>query len=73
MQPETCASEELFMVQMNLSSYEKLLFPVRWPVFVQMSLMHVCFQVNQRVDLYWWREGCGEAHASLQGHTRVIR
>ncbi|XP_037550788.1 GATOR complex protein WDR59 [Nematolebias whitei] len=28
--------------------------------------------VNQRVDLYWWREGCGEAHASLQGHTRVI-
>ncbi|XP_076848716.1 GATOR2 complex protein WDR59 isoform X1 [Brachyhypopomus gauderio] len=27
---------------------------------------------NQRVDLYVWRDGCGEAHTSLQGHTRVI-
>uniref|UniRef100_A0A3P9KZL8 WD repeat domain 59 n=1 Tax=Oryzias latipes TaxID=8090 RepID=A0A3P9KZL8_ORYLA len=27
---------------------------------------------NQRVDLYSWRDGCGEAHSSLQGHTRVI-
>uniref|UniRef100_A0A3B1JS62 WD repeat domain 59 n=1 Tax=Astyanax mexicanus TaxID=7994 RepID=A0A3B1JS62_ASTMX len=27
---------------------------------------------NQRVDLYVWRDGCGEAHNSLQGHTRVI-
>uniref|UniRef100_A0A8K9XEH8 WD repeat domain 59 n=1 Tax=Oncorhynchus mykiss TaxID=8022 RepID=A0A8K9XEH8_ONCMY len=27
---------------------------------------------NQRVDLYTWRDGCGEVHASLQGHTRVI-
>ncbi|XP_028812666.1 GATOR complex protein WDR59 isoform X1 [Denticeps clupeoides] len=27
---------------------------------------------NQRVDLYIWRDGCGEAHTSLQGHTRVI-
>ncbi|XP_031606748.1 GATOR complex protein WDR59 isoform X2 [Oreochromis aureus] len=27
---------------------------------------------NQRVDLYSWRDGCGEAHTSLQGHTRVI-
>ncbi|XP_071346023.1 GATOR2 complex protein WDR59 isoform X2 [Trachinotus anak] len=27
---------------------------------------------NQRVDLYSWREGCGEVHTSLQGHTRVI-
>uniref|UniRef100_A0A8K9X9P1 WD repeat domain 59 n=1 Tax=Oncorhynchus mykiss TaxID=8022 RepID=A0A8K9X9P1_ONCMY len=25
---------------------------------------------NQRVDLYTWRDGCGEVHASLQGHTR---
>ncbi|TNN26253.1 WD repeat-containing protein 59 [Liparis tanakae] len=28
---------------------------------------------NQRVDLYAWRDGCGHVHASLQGHTRVIR
>ncbi|XP_075939292.1 GATOR2 complex protein WDR59 isoform X5 [Anarhichas minor] len=27
---------------------------------------------NQRVDLYSWRNGCGEVHTSLQGHTRVI-
>uniref|UniRef100_A0A8C6KWW3 WD repeat domain 59 n=1 Tax=Nothobranchius furzeri TaxID=105023 RepID=A0A8C6KWW3_NOTFU len=27
---------------------------------------------NQRVDLYSWRDGCGEAHTSLLGHTRVI-
>ncbi|KAA0715216.1 GATOR complex protein WDR59 [Triplophysa tibetana] len=27
---------------------------------------------NQRVDLYAWRNGFGEPHASLQGHTRVI-
>ncbi|CAN9506551.1 unnamed protein product [Ophioblennius macclurei] len=27
---------------------------------------------NQRVDLYSWRDGCGDAHTSLQGHTRVI-
>ncbi|TSL75298.1 GATOR complex protein WDR59 [Bagarius yarrelli] len=27
---------------------------------------------NQRVDLYVWRDGCGETHTSLQGHTRVI-
>ncbi|KAM7405598.1 hypothetical protein PAMP_000034 [Pampus punctatissimus] len=27
---------------------------------------------NQRVDLYSWRDSCGEAHSSLQGHTRVI-
>lgn len=27
---------------------------------------------NQRVDLYTWRDGCGEVHTSLQGHTRVI-
>ncbi|XP_068438872.1 GATOR2 complex protein WDR59 [Clinocottus analis] len=27
---------------------------------------------NQRVDLYSWRDGCGEVHSSLQGHTRVI-
>uniref|UniRef100_UPI003AAC7ED3 GATOR2 complex protein WDR59 isoform X3 n=1 Tax=Centroberyx gerrardi TaxID=166262 RepID=UPI003AAC7ED3 len=27
---------------------------------------------NQRVDLYIWRDGCGEVHTSLQGHTRVI-
>ncbi|KAK5873492.1 hypothetical protein PBY51_018528 [Eleginops maclovinus] len=27
---------------------------------------------NQRVDLYSWRDGCGEIHSSLQGHTRVI-
>ncbi|XP_027015038.2 GATOR complex protein WDR59 isoform X4 [Tachysurus fulvidraco] len=27
---------------------------------------------NQRVDLYVWRDGCGESHTSLQGHTRVI-
>uniref|UniRef100_A0A3B4GMN3 WD repeat domain 59 n=1 Tax=Pundamilia nyererei TaxID=303518 RepID=A0A3B4GMN3_9CICH len=27
---------------------------------------------NQRVDLYSWRDGCGETHTSLQGHTRVI-
>uniref|UniRef100_A0A3P8RJ04 WD repeat domain 59 n=1 Tax=Amphiprion percula TaxID=161767 RepID=A0A3P8RJ04_AMPPE len=27
---------------------------------------------NQRVDLYSWRDGCGESHTSLQGHTRVI-
>ncbi|XP_034038810.1 GATOR complex protein WDR59 isoform X2 [Thalassophryne amazonica] len=27
---------------------------------------------NQRVDLYSWRDGCGEIHTSLQGHTRVI-
>lgn len=32
-----------------------------------------CFQSNQRVDLYSWRDGCGEVHTSLQGHTRVIR
>lgn len=30
------------------------------------------FQSNQRVDLYSWRDGCGDAHTSLQGHTRVI-
>uniref|UniRef100_A0AAV2LTH3 WDR59/RTC1-like RING zinc finger domain-containing protein n=1 Tax=Knipowitschia caucasica TaxID=637954 RepID=A0AAV2LTH3_KNICA len=28
---------------------------------------------NQRVDLYSWRDGSGEVHTSLQGHTRVIR
>ncbi|XP_043072755.1 GATOR complex protein WDR59 isoform X1 [Puntigrus tetrazona] len=27
---------------------------------------------NQRVDLYAWRDGAGEPHTSLQGHTRVI-
>ncbi|TRY58336.1 hypothetical protein DNTS_031779 [Danionella cerebrum] len=27
---------------------------------------------NQRVDLYTWRDGSGEPHTSLQGHTRVI-
>ncbi|XP_029944372.1 GATOR complex protein WDR59 isoform X2 [Salarias fasciatus] len=27
---------------------------------------------NQRVDLYSWKDGCGDAHTSLQGHTRVI-
>ncbi|XP_062861292.1 GATOR2 complex protein WDR59 isoform X3 [Trichomycterus rosablanca] len=27
---------------------------------------------NQRVDLYVWRDGSGETHTSLQGHTRVI-
>ncbi|KAM9765615.1 GATOR2 complex protein WDR59 isoform 2-T2 [Menidia menidia] len=27
---------------------------------------------NQRVDLYSWRGGCGDAHTSLLGHTRVI-
>ncbi|KAJ3593385.1 hypothetical protein NHX12_005720 [Muraenolepis orangiensis] len=27
---------------------------------------------NQRIDLYTWKDGCGEVHASLQGHTRVI-
>ncbi|XP_059421310.1 GATOR complex protein WDR59-like isoform X1 [Carassius carassius] len=27
---------------------------------------------NQRVDLYVWRDGSGEQHTSLQGHTRVI-
>ncbi|XP_030621700.1 GATOR complex protein WDR59 isoform X1 [Chanos chanos] len=27
---------------------------------------------NQRVDLYVWQDGCGEAHTSLLGHTRVI-
>uniref|UniRef100_A0A667XP97 WD repeat domain 59 n=1 Tax=Myripristis murdjan TaxID=586833 RepID=A0A667XP97_9TELE len=27
---------------------------------------------NQRVDLYLWKDGCGEVHTSLQGHTRVI-
>ncbi|XP_067104836.1 GATOR2 complex protein WDR59 isoform X2 [Osmerus mordax] len=27
---------------------------------------------NQRVDLYTWRDGSGEVHTSLQGHTRVI-
>ncbi|XP_033989756.1 GATOR complex protein WDR59 [Trematomus bernacchii] len=27
---------------------------------------------NQRVDLYSWKDGCGEIHSSLQGHTRVI-
>uniref|UniRef100_A0A3Q3FIL3 WD repeat domain 59 n=1 Tax=Labrus bergylta TaxID=56723 RepID=A0A3Q3FIL3_9LABR len=27
---------------------------------------------NQRVDLYSWKEGCGEVHTSLQAHTRVI-
>ncbi|MGH0121815.1 UNVERIFIED_CONTAM: hypothetical protein FKN15_068801 [Acipenser sinensis] len=27
---------------------------------------------NQRVDLYKWRDGAGEIHTSLQGHTRVI-
>ncbi|XP_030232181.1 GATOR complex protein WDR59 isoform X3 [Gadus morhua] len=27
---------------------------------------------NQRVDLYTWKDGFGEVHASLQGHTRVI-
>ncbi|XP_073706548.1 GATOR2 complex protein WDR59-like isoform X1 [Garra rufa] len=27
---------------------------------------------NQRVDLYVWRDGSGEPHTSLQGHTRVI-
>uniref|UniRef100_A0AAZ3NUK4 WD repeat domain 59 n=1 Tax=Oncorhynchus tshawytscha TaxID=74940 RepID=A0AAZ3NUK4_ONCTS len=32
----------------------------------------LCSQSNQRVDLYTWRDGCGEVHASLQGHTRVI-
>ncbi|XP_068166100.1 GATOR2 complex protein WDR59 isoform X2 [Antennarius striatus] len=27
---------------------------------------------NQRVDLYSWRDGVGQVHTSLQGHTRVI-
>ncbi|XP_028332324.1 GATOR complex protein WDR59 isoform X2 [Gouania willdenowi] len=27
---------------------------------------------NQRVDLYSWRNGCGQTQTSLQGHTRVI-
>lgn len=27
---------------------------------------------NQRVDLYSWRDGGGDVHTSLQGHTRVI-
>uniref|UniRef100_A0A8C6TMY9 WD repeat domain 59 n=1 Tax=Neogobius melanostomus TaxID=47308 RepID=A0A8C6TMY9_9GOBI len=27
---------------------------------------------NQRVDLYSWKDGCGQVHTSLQGHTRVI-
>ncbi|KAM3877254.1 GATOR2 complex protein WDR59 [Diretmus argenteus] len=27
---------------------------------------------NQRVDLYTWRDGGGEIHGALQGHTRVI-
>ncbi|KAM9410649.1 GATOR2 complex protein WDR59 isoform 2-T2 [Pholidichthys leucotaenia] len=27
---------------------------------------------NQRVDLYSWRDGCGQTQSSLQGHTRVI-
>ncbi|KAJ4922273.1 hypothetical protein JOQ06_021617, partial [Pogonophryne albipinna] len=27
---------------------------------------------NQRVDLYSWKDGCGEIQSSLQGHTRVI-
>uniref|UniRef100_H3BW40 WD repeat domain 59 n=1 Tax=Tetraodon nigroviridis TaxID=99883 RepID=H3BW40_TETNG len=27
---------------------------------------------NQRVDLYSWRDGNGDVHTSLQGHTRVI-
>ncbi|XP_056879490.1 GATOR complex protein WDR59 isoform X1 [Takifugu flavidus] len=27
---------------------------------------------NQRVDLYSWRNGNGDVHTSLQGHTRVI-
>ncbi|KAF3832168.1 hypothetical protein F7725_025833 [Dissostichus mawsoni] len=31
-----------------------------------------CFSSNQRVDLYSWKDGCGEIHSSLQGHTRVI-
>ncbi|XP_071973231.1 GATOR2 complex protein WDR59 isoform X1 [Engystomops pustulosus] len=27
---------------------------------------------NQRVDLYQWRDNCGDIATSLQGHTRVI-
>ncbi|XP_014392286.1 PREDICTED: WD repeat-containing protein 59 [Myotis brandtii] len=27
---------------------------------------------NQRVDLYKWKDGCGEVGTTLQGHTRVI-
>uniref|UniRef100_A0A8C7N4I4 WD repeat domain 59 n=1 Tax=Oncorhynchus kisutch TaxID=8019 RepID=A0A8C7N4I4_ONCKI len=33
---------------------------------------HVFAASVSRVDLYTWRDGCGEVHASLQGHTRVI-
>uniref|UniRef100_A0A3Q2U674 WD repeat domain 59 n=1 Tax=Fundulus heteroclitus TaxID=8078 RepID=A0A3Q2U674_FUNHE len=45
---------------------------VQWNRHRSEAHVFAASQSNQRVDLYSWRDGCGEAHSSLQGHTRVI-
>uniref|UniRef100_A0A3B4GSW8 WD repeat domain 59 n=1 Tax=Pundamilia nyererei TaxID=303518 RepID=A0A3B4GSW8_9CICH len=45
---------------------------VQWNPHRSDAHVFAASQSNQRVDLYSWRDGCGETHTSLQGHTRVI-
>uniref|UniRef100_A0A3Q2DLS9 WD repeat domain 59 n=1 Tax=Cyprinodon variegatus TaxID=28743 RepID=A0A3Q2DLS9_CYPVA len=45
---------------------------VQWNPHRSEAHVFAASQSNQRVDLYSWRDGVGEAHTSLQGHTRVI-
>uniref|UniRef100_A0A3Q3W2H1 RWD domain-containing protein n=1 Tax=Mola mola TaxID=94237 RepID=A0A3Q3W2H1_MOLML len=45
---------------------------VQWNPHRSESHVFAASQSNQRVDLYSWRDGCGDVHTSLQGHTRVI-
>ncbi|XP_061127715.1 GATOR2 complex protein WDR59-like isoform X3 [Syngnathus typhle] len=44
----------------------------RFAIACSVPLCVHCFQSNQRVELYSWKDGVGSVHTSLSGHTRVI-
>ncbi|XP_064414503.1 GATOR2 complex protein WDR59 isoform X2 [Latimeria chalumnae] len=69
----------LYIVNLDASSERhKISRQSKWDIgAVQWNPHESCSQYfaassNQRVDLYKWKDGNGEIHTSLQGHTRVI-
>uniref|UniRef100_A0A8C7N4L3 WD repeat domain 59 n=1 Tax=Oncorhynchus kisutch TaxID=8019 RepID=A0A8C7N4L3_ONCKI len=75
------SSNRVFLYVVNLETPSeaprKIGRPSKWDVGTvqwnpHKAESHVFAASVSRVDLYTWRDGCGEVHASLQGHTRVI-
>uniref|UniRef100_A0AAZ3PTR2 WD repeat domain 59 n=1 Tax=Oncorhynchus tshawytscha TaxID=74940 RepID=A0AAZ3PTR2_ONCTS len=59
-------------LELSVSLYQRVALVTALPQWNPLTRQSPTVFSNQRVDLYTWRDGCGEVHASLQGHTRVI-